>query len=177
MVALASRDLIFLADTTVNINPDAEALTEIALLTARFVRSLGLTPRIAMLSFSNFGSARHPASAKVREAVRRVKERDESLEIDGEMQADTAVNPQILDDVYSFSDLSGEANVLVFPNLGAANTCYKLLSQLGGAEVIGPVLLGIEKPVHVLQRGSTTMDVINLATIASVDAQARSPHT
>jgi len=177
MVALPNRDLLFFADTTVNIDPDTEALTQVALLTAAFVRDLGLTPRIAMVSFSNFGSARHPSSMVVRDAVERIKELDPSLEVDGEMQADTAVSTRILQDVYPFSDLSEAANVLIFPSLGAANACYKLLSQLGGAEVIGPILLGMEKPVHILQRGSTALDVINLATIASVDAQARSPHT
>ncbi|NIP58730.1 MAG: NADP-dependent malic enzyme [Gemmatimonadetes bacterium] len=174
MVALPRRDLLFFADTTVNIDPDEEVLAEVALLTAEFVRELGITPRIAMLSFSNFGSARHPSSLKVRRAVELVKEADPELEIDGEMQADTAVSSQILRDVYSFSDLNEAANVLIFPTLGAANACYKLLAQLGGAEVIGPVLLGMGSPVHVLQRGSTAMDVLNLVTIASVGAQARS---
>lgn len=173
LVALPNRELLFFTDTTVNIDPDAETLTEVALHTARFVRGLGITPRIAMLSFSNFGSARHPASQKVREAVERVKAADPTLEIDGEMQADTAVNPQILREIYPFSDLTRPANVLVFPNLASANTCYKLLGQLGGAEVIGPVLLGMASPVQVLQRGSSEFDVVNLATIASVDAQSR----
>jgi len=177
MVALPRRDLLFFADTTVNIDPDAQVLSEIALLTAEFVRDLGITPRIAMLSFSNFGSAPHPSSVKVREAVQKVKAADPDLEIDGEMQADSAVNERILREVYPFSDLNEPANILVFPELSAANACYKLLDQLGGAEVIGPVLLGLGRAVHVLQRGSTALDVLNLVTIASVDAQARSPHT
>ena len=175
MVALPNRDLLFLADTTVNIDPDAETLADVAILSSRFVQELGLTPRIAMLSYSNFGSARHPSSEKVADAVRIVRERDPQLEIDGEMQADTAVDPEKLQEIYPFSNLKEAANVLVFPNLGAANTCYKLLYKLGGAEVIGPVLLGMSRPVHILQRGSTGQDVLNLATIASVDAQARSP--
>jgi malate dehydrogenase (oxaloacetate-decarboxylating)(NADP+) len=174
MVALPNRDLLFFADTTVNIDPDAETLAEIALLAARFVADLGIEPRIGMLSFSNFGAARHPASVKVRDAVERVKELAPELTVDGEMQADTAVNATILRETYPFSDLKEPANVLVFPDLSAANIAYKLLAQLGGAEVIGPVLLGMSQPVHILQRGSTTLEILNLVTIASVDAQARS---
>ena len=177
MVALPRRNLLFFADTTVNIDPGAEELAEIALLTAGFVRDLGVTPRLAMLSFSNFGSARHPSSIKVRDAVKKVRAVDPALEIDGEMQADTAVSDHLLETLYSFSELSEPANVLIFPNLGAANICYKLLDQLGSAEVIGPILLGMERSAHVLQRESTAQDVLNLATIASVDAQARSSHT
>jgi malate dehydrogenase (oxaloacetate-decarboxylating)(NADP+) len=177
MVALRNRDPLFFADTTVNIDPTAETLAEVALLSARFVRDLGITPRIAMLSFSNFGSARHPASVKVRRAVEQVKAADPDLMIDGEMQADTAVDAAILSGTYAFSDLTSPANILIFPNLAAANVSYKLLSQLGGAEVIGPVLLGMARPVHVIQRGSTTQDVVNLVTVASVDAQRRTPQT
>jgi malate dehydrogenase (oxaloacetate-decarboxylating)(NADP+) len=174
MVAFPHRDLLFLADTTVNIDPDAATLAEIAVLSANYVRRLGLTPRIAMISFSNFGSARHPESEKVAEAARIVRERDPELEVDGEMQADTAVDPVKLREVYPFSMLKTPANVLVFSNLTAANASYKLLHRLGGAELIGPILLGMARPVHVLQRGTTGQDVLNLATIASVDAQARS---
>ncbi len=171
MVALRNRDPLFFADTTVNIDPTAETLAEVALLSARFVQDLGIVPRIAMLSFSNFGSARHPASTKVRRAVEQVKVLAPELAVDGEMQADTAVNADLLQGSYPFSDLREPANVLVFPNLASANISYKLLSQLGGAEVIGPVLLGMARPVHVLQRGSTTQDIVNLVTVASVDAQ------
>ena len=174
LVALRDREPLFFADTTVNIDPDAETLSEIALLTARFIRDLGVRPRIAMLSFSNFGSARHPSSEKVRRAVERVKELDPELVIDGEMQADTAVDERLLTGTYPFSDLKEPANTLIFSTLSAANAAYKLMSKLGGAEVIGPVLLGMGRPVHVLQRGSTAQDVINLVTIASVDAQSRS---
>jgi malate dehydrogenase (oxaloacetate-decarboxylating)(NADP+) len=177
MVALRNRDPLFFADTTVNIDPTAETLAEVALLSAGFVRDLGITPRIAMLSFSNFGSARHPAASKVRRAVEQVKARDPELMVDGEMQADTAVNQQILTGTYPFSDLKEAANVLIFPNLASANVSYKLLAQLGGAEVIGPVLLGMARPVHVIQRGSTTQDIVNLVTVASVDAQRGSPQT
>jgi malate dehydrogenase (oxaloacetate-decarboxylating)(NADP+) len=177
MVAQRNRDLLFFADTTVNIDPTWETLAEVALLTARFVEGLGIRPRIAMLSFSNFGSARSAASAEVHRAVELVKELAPELEVDGEMQADTAVDERVLSGTYPFSDLKGPANILVFPNLSAANTSYKLVGKLGGAELIGPVLLGMARPIHVLQKGSTAQDVVNLATIASVDAQQRSGHT
>ncbi len=177
MIAQRDQDLLFFADTTVNIDPGPETLAEVALLTARFVEGLGLTPRIALLSFSNFGSARSRASENVVEAVARIKEMAPELEVDGEMQADTAVDPRILQGSYPFSTLTQPANILVFPNLAAANTAYKLVGKLSDAEVIGPVLLGMAKPVHVLQRGSTSQDVVNLATISSVDAGHRSPQT
>ncbi len=173
MVALPNRKLLFFADTTVNIDPDADTLVEIALLSAGFAREVGIEPRVAMLSFSNFGSSPHPFSDKVAEATRRIKALAPELEVDGEMQADSALNTDTLREFFPFSDLKGPANVLVFPNLGAANTAYKLMGEIGGAEIIGPVLLGMLKPVHVLQRGSTVQDVVNLVTIASVDAAGR----
>ena len=139
MVAFPNRDLLFLADTTVNIEPDAQVLANIALLSAGFVRELGLEPRIAMLSFSNFGSVSHPETRKVIEAVRRVREADPELQIDGEMQADTAVDAALLTGVYAFSNLEEPANVLIFPNLSAANVSYKLLDRLAGAERLAPV--------------------------------------
>jgi len=174
VVALRDRELLFFGDTAVNIDPDADTLTDIALLTAGFVEKLGIVPRIAMVSFSNFGSVRHPEAQKVRQAVSQVKELRPDIEIDGEMQADTALNTEILQSQYPFSDLKRAANVLIFPGLASANSAYKLLAELGGAEVIGPILLGMRHPVHFLQRGSTVEDIINLVTIASVDAQARS---
>ena len=173
MVALRDRELLFFGDTAVNIDPDADTLTDIALLTAEFVEKLGIVPRIAMLSFSNFGSVRHPQTREVRQAVMQVKQLRPDIEIDGEMQADTALNTQILRSQYAFSDLKGAANVLIFSGLAAANSAYKLLAELGGAEVIGPVLLGMRHPVHFLQRGSTVQDIVNLVTLASVDAQVR----
>lgn len=173
MLAFPNRELLFLADTTVNIEPDARTLADIALQTATFVRDLGIRPRVAMVSFSNFGSAQHPESSKQAEAVRIVREEDPELEIDGEMQADTAVDPVKLKAIYPFSHLKGAANVLVFSRLSAANAAYKLLARLGGADAIGPVLLGMRKPVHALQRGCSVQDVLNLSTVASVDWQAR----
>ena len=174
MVALRDRELLFFGDTAVNIDPDADTLTDIALLTAEFVEKLGIVPRIAMLSFSNFGSVRHPQTREVRQAVMQVKQLRPDIEIDGEMQADTALNAEILRSQYAFSDLKGAANVLIFSGLASANSAYKLLAELGGAEVIGPVLLGMRHPVHFLQRGSTVQDIVNLVTLASVDAQVRS---
>ena len=167
------QDMLFFADTTVNIDPDAETLAEIAALSADVARKLGIEPRIAMLSFSNFGSVRHPASDKVREAVCIVKSKHPDLLIDGEMQADTAVLNEWRQDTYPFSELAGKANVLVFPDLNAANIAYKLLDRLGAAEAIGPVLMGMAQPVHVLQRGSTAADILNLTALAVVDAQER----
>jgi malate dehydrogenase (oxaloacetate-decarboxylating)(NADP+) len=170
---LVKDQLYFFADTTVNIEPDGEELAETAELTADFVRRLGIEPYVAMLSFSNFGSAPHPQSDKVKEAVRLIKERRPDITVEGEMQADTAVVKGILEGSYPFSDLKRTANVLIFPNLAAANASYKLLNRLGGAEAIGPVLLGLSKPVHLTQRGATVADITNLAAISVVDAAQR----
>jgi malate dehydrogenase (oxaloacetate-decarboxylating)(NADP+) len=165
--------VFFLADTTVNIDPTAEQLAEIAILTADLARRFGVEPRIAMLSFSNFGSNPHPAAKKVREAVELVWKRAPDLVIDGEMQADTAVLTSILEESYSWSQLDGPANVLIFPELQSANIAYKLLWRLADVEAIGPILLGMEKPVHVLQRGVEVTDIVNMAAICVVDAQER----
>ena len=174
------QQTLFFADTTVNIDPDAETLAEIATATAGFVTRLGIEPRVALLSFSNFGSVKHPAAAKVQQAVALLHEREPDLQVDGEMQADTAVVERILTKVYPFSKLRGPANVLIFPDLNAANTAYKLLARLGDAQAIGPILVGMDRPVHVLQRLSEVPDIVNMAVIAAVDAlehrrHARSP--
>jgi malate dehydrogenase (oxaloacetate-decarboxylating)(NADP+) len=166
-------EVLFFADCTVNIEPDSTRLAEIALATAAFVQHLGIEPRVAMLSFSNFGSARHPTSQKVWEAVGILHARHPELAVDGEMQADTAIVESVLKRYYPFSRLPGKANVLIFPDLGAGNICYKLLSRLGGAQAIGPILVGMGAPIHVLQRGSTVDEIVNLAIIAVVDAQER----
>jgi malate dehydrogenase (oxaloacetate-decarboxylating)(NADP+) len=168
-------DLFFLADTTVNIEPTAEDLAEIALETAETARRFDVEPRVALLSFSNFGSTRHPLSEKVRRAVEIVRRRDPTLMVDGEMQADTAVVPEILDGTYPFSFLKGPANVLIFPSLESANIACKLLNRIGGMEAIGPILMGLSKPVHVLQRGAEVSEIVNMATIAVVDAQQTLP--
>ncbi len=165
------QQTFFFADCTVNIDPDAETLAEIASAAAEFVGRLGIEPRVALLSFSNFGSVRHPAAEKVQRAVALLHEREPALQADGEMQADTAVVERILTRTYPFSRLRGPANVLIFPNLDAANISYKLLSRVGGAEAIGPILVGMAQPVHVLQRGSDVNDIVNMAVIAAVDAQ------
>jgi malate dehydrogenase (oxaloacetate-decarboxylating)(NADP+) len=167
----AKGDVYFLADATVNIEPTADDLAEIAIMTAEKAHRFNLEPRIAMLSFSNFGSTRHPLAEKVRAAVEIVRERAPGLMIDGEMQADTAVAPQIINETYPFSTLRGGANVLVFPNLESGNIAYKLLHRIGGAELIGPLLMGLTKPVHVLQRGSEVTDIVHVAAVAVVDAQ------
>ncbi|MGE0639581.1 MAG: NADP-dependent malic enzyme [Thermoanaerobaculia bacterium] len=163
--------LFFFADTTVNIDPDAETLAEIAIATARFARRFDVVPRVAMISFSNFGSNPHPSARKVRRAVEIARQRAPELAIDGEMQADTAVLPSILEESYPWSALPGPANVLIFPELNSANAAYKLIWRLAGAEAIGPVLLGMARPVHVLQRGVEVSDIVNMAAICVVDAQ------
>ncbi len=173
------QQTFFFADCTVNIDPDAETLAEIASATAQFVQRLGIEPRVALLSFSNFGSVRHPAADKVQRAVALLHEREPTLQADGEVQADTAVVERILMKTYPFSKLKGTANVLIFPNLDAANISYKLLDRIGGADAIGPILVGMAQPVHVLQRGSDVNDIVNMAVIAAVDAQehGRRPQT
>jgi malate dehydrogenase (oxaloacetate-decarboxylating)(NADP+) len=163
--------MLILADTTVNIDPDSETLAEIAEQTAETAKRFNLEPRIAMISFSNFGSTQHEDAIKVRDAVQILKKRRPDLIVEGEMQADTAVAPEIAQHDYPWSAVQGDANVLVFANLDAANAAYKLLWRLGNAEVIGPILQGIAKPVHVLQRGVEVNDIVNMAAIAVLDAQ------
>ena len=164
-------DLYFLADATVNIEPTAEDLAEIALCTAQEARRFNVEPRVAMLSFSNFGSTRHPLCDKVRRAVELVRYADPTLMIDGEIQSDMAVNSRKLQDVFPFSRLKGGANVLIFPDLQSCNIAARLLPQLGAGETLGPLLSGMAKPVHLLQRGAEVEDVVNIATVAVVDAQ------
>jgi len=164
------QQTLFFADATVNIDPDAETLAEIATATAGFVERLGIEPRVALLSFSNFGSVKHPQARKVQQAVSLLHERAPGLQVDGEMQADTAVVERILTQVYPFAKLRGPANVLIFPDLNAANIAYKLLARLGDAQAIGPILVGMDRPVHVLQRLSEVPEIVNMAVIAAVDA-------
>jgi malate dehydrogenase (oxaloacetate-decarboxylating)(NADP+) len=166
----------FFADTTVNIDPDAQTLAEIAILTAQLARDFDIEPRVAMLSFSNFGSTRHPRADLVRQAVEIVRQREPQLIIDGEMQANTALSEEILNGTYPFNRLQGEANVLIFPNLEAGNIAYKLMQQLAHAEVVGPILVGMRKPVYILQRGDEVKDIVNLAAIAVVEAQKQEAH-
>ena len=159
-----------LADTTVNIDPTAEELADIAGIAAEEASRLGLEPRLALLSFSNFGSTRHPRTAKVAEAAGIVQARHPGLEVDGEMMVDVAVRRDRRGD-YPFSLLRGDANVLIFPSLEAANIGYQLLQHLGGATTVGPILLGMALPVHVLTRGAEVSEIVNMAAIAVVDAQ------
>jgi malate dehydrogenase (oxaloacetate-decarboxylating)(NADP+) len=167
------KQLVFCADTTVTIDPTAEQVAQIAFSAARIARTMGVEPRIAMLSFSNFGSVRHPDTEKMARAVTLLRERDPSLVVDGEMQADTALDPEIMKRDYPFSTLKEQANVLIFPNLSAGNIAYKLLNHLGGATAIGPILVGMSRPVHVLERGAGVQDIVNMAAVAVVDAQER----
>jgi malate dehydrogenase (oxaloacetate-decarboxylating)(NADP+) len=176
LYALVTRkgDLLFLGDCSVNIEPTAEELAEIALCAAEVARRFDVEPRIAMLSFSNFGSTRHPQCEKMRVATELVKQADPDLNIDGEIMADIALNPDVLEKTYPFSTLRGGANILIFPDLNAANIAYKLLMKVGGAEAIGPVLMGMSKPVYVLPRGSEEEDVVNITAMAVVDSQEAS---
>jgi malate dehydrogenase (oxaloacetate-decarboxylating)(NADP+) len=168
------RRVIFCADTTVNIEPTAEQLAQIGFAAARIVEALGETPRVAMLSFSNFGSVRHAEAERVAAAVALLRQRDANIIVDGEMQADTAVHAGTLRETFPFSALKEPANVLIFPNLSAGNIAYKLLHHLGGATAIGPILIGMAKPVHVLEQGADVQEIVNMAAVAVMDAQDRS---
>jgi malate dehydrogenase (oxaloacetate-decarboxylating)(NADP+) len=166
-------DRVYLfTDATVNIDPSAEDLVEIACLAADFAKQLEIEPRVAFLSFSNFGSTPHPLSEKVQKAVALTKARRPDLVVDGEMQADTAVVPEIVDERYPFSTVK-DANVLVFPSLESANIAYKLLARLGNAKAIGPILLGMGAPVHVLQTGDDVNAIVQIASVAVMDAMGR----
>lgn len=169
---IVQNQMKIFADISVNIDPTAEVLADIALMAAEEARRWRMEPRVAMLSFSNFGSSRHSAAEKVREAVKLVKMRDPELMVDGEMSPDIALTPEIQQKHYSFSDLKGPANVLVFPDLQSANISYKLVHRLSSAEAIGPILVGMNKPAHILQVGTATVqDIVNMTAIAVVDAQ------
>jgi malate dehydrogenase (oxaloacetate-decarboxylating)(NADP+) len=170
-VIATKKDVYFFADTTVNIEPTSDQLAEIAILSAEVARWFDVEPRVAMLSFSNFGSTQHPLADKVRKATALVKERAKGLIVDGEMQADTAIVPELTAEDYPFSQVKGDANVLIFPDLEAGNIAYKLMMRMGGAEALGPILMGMAKPVHVLARGSEVEEIVNMAAIAVVHAQ------
>ena len=169
-VMIVKNRVYVFTDATVNITPDAETLAEIAIHAADLAKRFEIEPRVAMLSFSNFGSVRHPESEKVRRALEIVRERRPDLVIDGEMQADVAVVPELIEEHYPFSRVK-DANVLVFPDLASANVAYKLLQRLGDAEAIGPILLGMGKPVQVLSTGATVREIAHMAAIAVLDAQ------
>ena len=174
-IIFTKRGPLFLADTTINFNPTAEELAEITLLVAKEVRLFNIVPRIAMLSYSNFGSSNSPEANLVRKARELVKAKEPDLICDGEVQGILAFNKEILKDNYPFTELlDGEVNTLIFPNLAAGNIAYNLLQEVGGADAIGPILLGLNKPVHVLQLGSSIRSIFNMVLIAVVDAQTKS---
>jgi len=164
-------DLFFLADTSVNVDPSAEDLVEIALCAAQEARRFDVVPRVAMLSFSSFGSTKHPLCDKVRKAVELLHKADPDLIVDGEITADAAVSPEILEQTYPFSTLQGGANVLVFPDLASANIACKLLATIGGCETLGPILMGMNRPVHLLPRGAEAEEIVKTVAIAVVDAR------
>ncbi len=172
---LTKKGPIFLADTTVNFNPTAEELAEITLLAAKEIRQFNITPRIAMLSYSNFGSSNSPEAKLVAKARKIIKEKAPALIVDGEMQASLAFNKELMQENYPFSELADQdVNTLIFPNLSAGNIAYNLMKELGTADAVGPILLGLKKPVHILQLGSSIRSIVNMAAIAIVDAQLKS---
>jgi len=171
-ILLFRNEIYFFADAAVNVDSDAETLADTAILTAAAAREFDIEPRVAMLSFSNFGSSNHPEAQKVRDAIAIIREREPSLMIDGEINADAAVVPEILAETYPFAKLKDRANVLIFPDMQSGNIAYKLVQRLGGAEAIGPILMGMSKPVHLVQVGSSEVkDVVNMTAMAVVDAQ------
>jgi malate dehydrogenase (oxaloacetate-decarboxylating)(NADP+) len=172
-IMMTKNGPVFFSDTTVNIDPTVEELVDITVLTAEAVKNLNITPRIALLSYSNFGSSEGPDAIKMREVAKILHERHPHLIVDGELQANFAMNNQMLKEQFPFSHLvDNKVNTLIFPNLAAGNIAYKIMQELGGAEAIGPLLLGMKKPVHVLQLGSSVREIVNMVTLAVVDAQA-----
>ncbi len=163
----------FLADATVNINPTEEQIADIAIQSAEFVKHFNIEPKVALLSYSNFGSAKGENPEKMRKALRIIKEKAPELIVDGEMQADTAVEPKILEEWFPFTEIQGGANVLIFPNLDAGNIAYKLLHRIGGCHVLGPVVLGMNKPINVLQKGDDIDQIIDIIAITAVNALSR----
>ena len=166
------KGTLFLADTTININPTEDDIVEITEMVAKAIKSLRLTPRIALLSYSNFGSSRTEGSGKMARAAARIKKNNPNLIVDGEIQADFALNKEKMEHLFDFSELSEKsANTLIFPNLESGNIAYKLIQELEDTDSIGPILVGMKKPVHILQLGSTVREIVNMITLAAVDAQ------
>src|SRR5690606_26096201 len=167
---------VFFGDTTVNANPTAEELVDITVLLHDAVKKMNVNPRIALLSYSNFGSNEGDVPNKVRKATHLLHEKHPEILVDGEMQANFAMNSELLASNFPFSALKGSpANTLVFPNLESGNIAYKLLQEIGGAEAVGPILLGMNKPMHILQLDSSVREIVNMVTIAVVDVQSREP--
>jgi len=168
------KRVLWFADTTVNIDPTSEELADIAIQTARLAKSFMVSePKVALLSFSNFGSNNHPTAQKVRRAVDIIRQNAPDIVVDGEMQADTAIVPEISTESFPFNRVAGDANILIFPDLQSGNIAYKLLARLSDAETIGPILVGMNKPVLVLQQNSDVNDIVNMAAIAAMDVQMR----
>ncbi len=173
-ILLTKKGPLFFADTTLNFNPTEDELIDIALLTSDVIHSFNIKPRVAMLSYSNFGSSLSPEATLVRNAVERIKQMRPDLVIDGEVQAGVAFNKDLLKENYPFSDLVNESpNILIFPNLAAGNIAYHLLQEVGGAEAVGPILLGLRKPVYVLQLGSSVRQIVNIIALSVVEAQVK----
>jgi malate dehydrogenase (oxaloacetate-decarboxylating)(NADP+) len=168
---IQKNKVYFFADTTVNIDPNPEELAEIAINAANMAKIFNIEPRIAMLSFSNFGSARYPESDKMAAATTIIKKKAPELIVDGEMQADTALLPDLMKQHYPFSKLQEEANVFIFPDLNSGNIAYKLLEQMGGLMAVGPILMGLAKPVHVLHRTLDVNQIVDMVSIAVVNSQ------
>ena len=166
-------EVLFFADPVINIDPTAQEVAEIAMQTANMARAFDVEPRVAMLSFSTFGGSDNPQAVKMRHATELVRAADPDLVVEGEMQADLALQPETLSEAYPFAQLGGRANVLIFPDLGSANIAYRLVNALAGAEAVGPILMGLDKPVHLMPPNSTVEQIAQLAAIAVVDAQIR----
>lgn len=173
-IIMNKKGTFFFADTTVNINPTAQDLVDITLLTVQAVRQLTFEPRVALLSYANFGSVDSEDTTRIREAIQILHQKHPDIVVDGELQANFALNPKMLKEQFPFSPLGDKpANIFIFPNLAAGNISYKMLQEIGDTEAIGPILLGLKKPVHVLQLGTSVREIVNMVTIAVVDAQAR----
>ncbi|MCT4624716.1 MAG: phosphate acyltransferase, partial [Schleiferiaceae bacterium] len=173
-IMLSKRGPMFFADTTISESPSADDIVKIAINVSDAVRRINLRPKIAMLSYSNFGSHKGETPTKMYEATKRLKEIDPNLVVDGEMQANFALDNELLEEVFPFSDLvNNRPNIFIFPDLAASNIAYKMLQGFGSAEAIGPLLIGLKKSAHVLQMGSSVREIVNMATMAAVDAQTR----
>jgi malate dehydrogenase (oxaloacetate-decarboxylating)(NADP+) len=171
-ILITKKGPLFLADTTVNLNPTAEQIAEITANVAKTIRKLKVTPRIALLSYSNFGSSPGEDSEKMSKAVKILHEKHPTLVVDGEMQANFALNSEMMLEKFPFSHLANkEVNTLIFPNLSSGNIAYKLLQQMTDGDAIGPILIGLKKPIHILQLGSSVREIVNMVKIAVIDAQ------
>jgi len=173
-ILMTKQGPFFLADTTVNVNPSVQDIVDITVLSAKIIQRFKVNPRIALLSFSNFGSSDEEDAVKMREAAKILHEQHPEIVVDGEIQGNFALNKELRDEIFPFSDLARKnTNTLIFPNLSSGNIAYKLLQEMAGFETIGPILMGMKKPVHILQLGSSVREIVNMVTIAVADAQTR----